>query len=99
MPQRLHTAIMRALKLAERPEASKSLAESTSHARDGALGTRQQRQDRSVSLVSLLNRQIADAQLRLRGLRDLAERQAQMRLIEDLNLHLQRELVPVRVCS
>ena len=86
MVKRLHHAIVAALKSADRPDGWRSLAPLARCDGRGAISPR------GDSLASLLNRQIADAQLRLRGMQDCAERRAQMRLIGELQRHLDREM-------
>lgn len=54
---------------------------------------------RSMSLVSILNRQIIDANARLRRLDCPVETENQLRLIAELNKHLRKELQPVAVCA
>jgi hypothetical protein len=86
MVKRLHHAIVATLKSAERPDGWRSLAPLARRDARGAISPR------GDSLASLFNRQIADAQLRLRGMQDCAERRAQMRLIGELQKHLDREM-------
>ncbi|PSL21268.1 hypothetical protein [Shimia abyssi] len=86
MVKRLHRAIVNALKLADTPDGWKRIAQ-PENMRAG-IG----RSARELSLVSILNRQIADAQAREKRIVDEGERVAQQRLIAELRKHLNVEL-------
>lgn len=90
MGVRIHRSLNDALKRAERPGGRTFFGVVNALAKDDT---------QTVPLVNLLNRQLADAQGRLRQLSDVAERQAQMRLMDDLSRHVDREMAPVRVCG
>ncbi|MEP2530232.1 hypothetical protein [Shimia sp.] len=99
MVKRMHAALLKALRLSERPDGWKHLAATPSRGPDGVRAGRTWSDPHSGSLVSLLNRQIADAQARLKGLSDPVERQSQTRLISELRKHLHLELKPQHVCA
>lgn len=90
MVVRIHRALQDALRRSERPDGWTFFAGSNALAKEDV---------RPVTLVSLLNRQIGDAKQRLRRLSDAAERQAQLRLIDDLSRHVNREMAPARACA
>ncbi len=99
MRKQMHQAIQRALKLAERPGAIAWLASSTHSAKRSGASRRAWQAQRADTLISLLNRQIADAQGRLRQLTDPGERRAQIQLIAELKKHLHLEMRPQGVCA
>ena len=97
MVKRMHKALRNALTLAQRPDGWRVLAHATSRS---PVGARPAYGDpRGGSLISVLNRQIADAQLRLRGLSDPLEREAQVRLIAELRKHQKLEFEPQAACA
>ena len=92
----MHPAILRALDLAGQQEGTARLAASTGRRRRPDLPVRDWR---TGSLIGLLNRQISDAQGKLRTLTDPGARMAQLRLIAELRKHLLLELPPQRTCA